>query len=461
MDCFRGILGRFYRPCCRRGFRGVEMRRYLRLALYYLAGILIGAVSTLTFAEVVTYPEPVKGWSLDAAGSAIGFNATYQDAGVKVCALYNGSPSNYVVQDAWSVAVNCSPVGGMIVKKIYAGCAPGVGIGNQQCQQTLPDCVAPQVRDPVTLQCAAPPNKCDATKGKFVDGWVEKPASGGYSQTVCIAGCSWKQILSLDLSNPQDERVAKDGKIWGPVSQEGLGTECGGSGGTAETPPPRPKDTPKKPPCAAGEGVIGTTTGKVLCLPEGTPEVRKPAVTTEKKAETYPDGSKKETETTTTRDPVTNNKDVSVSVTATPGPTGGTQAGTPGTTTSSGQTSGGGGSGQGNGDGDGDCDPTLNFCGGPGYEGIYTKKEKTLGSVLDTFKNEVSAAPVVSSANGFLTATVPSGSCPSWVVTVPLLNVTLDLGQYFCTPGAVSMMDLAGAIILAGVTFLAFRWAIL
>lgn len=425
-----------------------------RNLLYLCCGLLLGAVFTFAHAETA---QPVANYHYGFPEDA---SPSYQTACEKQAQRWyvsTGSISGYTME-ATITAPNLCRVRRIQQSElpnwwaysvVYAGIAPTEVLG---CP----------VGENWTLNgniCTRPdPNPC-AGKTNTVEGWAEK--GSGYNGLKCIDGCSYNQSFLLDLSNPQDERVAKDGKIWGPVSQTGTGQACSaGSDGTVPNDPaPRPKDNPKKPPCAAGEGVIGTTTGKVLCLPEGTPEVRKPVVGKEKKAETFADGSKKETETITTRDPVTNNKDVAVNVTVTAGPTGGTQAGPVGTSTSSGQTSGSGASGNGEGGG-GDCDPSLQFCGGPSYEGIYQKKEKTFASVLDTFKNEANSAPVIAAANGFMTANVPAGSCPTWSVAVPLLNVTLDIGQYFCSSAAVSMMQLAGTIILAGVTFLAFKWAI-
>lgn len=445
----------------------------LRNLLYLVFGLLLGAVFTFAHAEtkpaVTGYhygmPQDASTNYLTACqaqaqrwyvstGSTPGYSMEATITAPDLCRVRRIQQSELPNWWAYSVVYNG------IAPTAVATCPVGQNWTLQGSNCVRPDCVAPQVLDPADGVCKAPPNPCSAKAGDRIEGWAEK--GSGYSGSKCIGGCSYDQSYLIDLSNPQDERVAKDGKIWGMVAQVGTGQACSaGSGGTVpEDSQPKPKDNPKKPPCAAGEGVIGTTTGKVLCLPEGTPEVRKPVVGVEKKAEIFADGSKKETATTTTRDPVTNNKDVSVNVTVTAGPTGGTQAGPVGTSSSTGQSSGSGANGNGEGGG-GDCDPSLQFCGGPSFEGIYQKKEKTFSSVLNTFQTELNAAPVVTGANAFFTATVPSGSCPNWVVNVPILNITLDISQHFCTSAAVSMMQLIGTIVLAGVSFIAFRWAIL
>lgn len=207
-----------------------------------------------------------------------------------------------------------------------------------------------------------------------------------------------------------------------------------------------------------------TSTGKVLCVPEGTPDARKPGVKQEKKTETFQDGSKKETDTTTTQDPKTGAINTTTTTTTTAGPGGGTSAGTTGTITTDGSSNsikgsnGSGGSGEG---GDGDCDPSLNFCGGPDTKGIYTKKEKTLGDAFSKFSNGFKQAGLGQAMTGFFTVNVPSGGCPNWTVHSDYLNWTMDLGPFFCNATAIQAFQIFGNVLLLVVTFVAFRWAIL
>lgn len=140
------------------------------------------------------------------------------------------------------------------------------------------------------------------------------------------------------------------------------GGGCSGSESplpTGDTPTPA-----KKPPCEAGQGVLTSESGTVACVPEGTPEARKPVVKKEVEEQTYPDGSKKRTETTTTSDPKTGSSSTSSSTTNSAGPTGGTQSGSPGTTTSTKTGSTSGANGNGDGDGGGICDekPDMLAC---------------------------------------------------------------------------------------------------
>lgn len=240
---------------------------------------------------------------------------------------------------------------------------------------------------------------------------------------------------------------------------------CKGTGlGSAPTPDGNPEpdaqtqDPSKKkdPPCAAGEGVITSSSGGVKCLPEGTPNTSKPSVEKKQKIETFPDNTTKTTTETTTRDPNTNATSVSVTTTSTGG-----QSGPAGTSTSQEGTTGKVGGGNGDGDGDGSCDPTLNFCGGPGTDGMYTKKEKSMSSVFTQFQNTVKNSPVGSASTGFFTVATPSGSCPAWSVQVPMLNITLNAADYFCNGGILAALQGAGYVMLALATYIAFTWAFL
>lgn len=195
-----------------------------------------------------------------------------------------------------------------------------------------------------------------------------------------------------------------------------------------------------------------SSSGTVACVPAGTPDARVPAVNSTKKVETYADNSTKTTETTKTTDPATGVADERVTVTSTGG-----LSGTAGTSSSV-QTSSSSGNGSG---GDGTCDPKKDMCGSPGTGGLYTKKSKTVASVVGDFKNGVMSSGIGAAATGFFTVTVPGGACPSWVVNVAYLNTSVDLSQYFCTATALSMMNLVGSVLLFVAGFVGFRWAIL
>lgn len=80
-----------------------------------------------------------------------------------------------------------------------------------------------------------------------------------------------------------------------------------------------------------------SSSGKVACLPAGTPGSSAPVIRKESTTTNYPDGSAKTTETTYTRDPQTGAQETSQQITNTTATGGGAgQAGMPGTTNTTG-----------------------------------------------------------------------------------------------------------------------------
>jgi len=111
------------------------------------------------------------------------------------------------------------------------------------------------------------------------------------------------------------------------------GATCTNDESTAPLPPTVPFHRPK---CNAGEGVLTSSSGTVACVPSGTPS-SEPVVRTEKQTQQFPDGSTRTTETTYTKDPLTQVQDTQQQITNTPATGGGAgQAGPVGTTTTAG-----------------------------------------------------------------------------------------------------------------------------
>jgi len=426
----------------------------IRKIIFFAIGLLLGGY--VAFASADTYPATEGYGLLDypaafgetkpqacaSGGNLIGRNGV--DQGGSYCALYPLSGSGYIVTYYvpkkycpnggtlnGTTCVKTCPEGSPMQPDGSCGCAPGLHLENGSC---------------------VPDDKCAATKDKYTSGWVSYTGDKVPTGTVCIADCNYEQNIMLD----QDDRIGTDGRKWAQVGQTGLGTSCTGSTTPSMEPDQKNKES-KKPPCAATDGVLTTSTGKVLCVPEGTPDARKPDVKVKTKTETFPDNTTKQTTETTTRDPVTGATATSTSSTST-GKADGTegQAGPVGTTTGVST------SGSGNGDGDGEgCDPTLNFCGGPGTDGLYTKKEKTMASVFSQFQNTIKGSALGSASTGFFTVSTPGGSCPAWSVQVPMLNITLNAADYFCNGGILAALQGAGYVMLALATYIAFTWAFL
>lgn len=127
------------------------------------------------------------------------------------------------------------------------------------------------------------------------------------------------------------------GGKWSVEGGAFTGAKCDGN-----TPAPSTPKPDKKPPCAATEGVMTSSSGKVSCVPEGTPDARKPEVKKTESRETNPDGSTVDKTKTTTKDPATGATHTET-VTTTPS----------GTTTSSTDSGGSGSTAKGSGDNSG------------------------------------------------------------------------------------------------------------
>lgn len=111
------------------------------------------------------------------------------------------------------------------------------------------------------------------------------------------------------------------------------GATCSIDESVGSTAPLIPNHRPK---CLAGEGVLTTSSGTVACVPSGTPSSA-PVVRTSTQTEQFPDGSTRTTETTYTKDPVSQVQDTQQQITNTPATGGGAgTAGPIGTTSNSG-----------------------------------------------------------------------------------------------------------------------------
>lgn len=114
------------------------------------------------------------------------------------------------------------------------------------------------------------------------------------------------------------------------------GHQTGGTCTDNPVPPAAPVIPNHRPKCLPTEGVLTSSSGTVACVSSTTPS-SVPVVRTEKQTQQFPDGSTRTTETTYTKDPVSQVQDTQQTITNTPATGGGTGiAGTPGTTSTSG-----------------------------------------------------------------------------------------------------------------------------
>lgn len=278
--------------------------------------------------------EAVRAPYLGADSSLVGVTKV-SDTQYTCNFLFHGSPHNsiYVVSSKYCNSgdtLNSST--GICTNSLTCPTGQNWTLSGSNC--TRPDCTAPDVRDPNTGLCTAPPDPCVGKEAQApVTSWY--PSTVGApsleSSKYCDSGCT----AALNPS-PTGTSYANKQMRWQQYQLVQLGYSC--AAGLPSTPsisPPdkQPVEPPKKTPCSPNEGVLTSSSGSVNCVPSGVPGASTPVVTNSKDVQVHPDGSKKTTERITTRDPATGaeSKDEVITVSPKPDGTPGT-AGTPGTT---------------------------------------------------------------------------------------------------------------------------------
>jgi hypothetical protein len=268
---------------------------------------------------------------------------------------------------------------------LYGGTAASIN-GVITCTNA-PSCTAPQTRNAAGV-CEAPPDVCRTKPnyGQLTTAWFTS-TTADLSGIYCSSGC--RSTVSLDSTTTTEYFTdTTHTKHYNVMMNDGTTCTTGAAAPTTGG-APSPPDTPKQPPCAASDGVMTTTSGKIHCVPEGTPSSAKPTVSQSSSTSTAPDGSKKVDTTTTTTDPQTGAKSSSTTTTISAGPGGGTAAGTPGTSTTA---SGGGITQQGtpnpnNQEKTGFCadNPNLQICkGGLNEEATQKKISDSISKIADS-----------------------------------------------------------------------------
>ena len=450
----------------------------IRLFLYFLIGVAFSAVAVLAHAEsVAAYWTIVPTNGSTGAMLAAEKYATATEAGTRGCSYRAGTISpaqtgTFTGYNSDYGRANCTfsvwtgvNSGGTMGQSCPAGSGATGSAPNVMCSFTTP-CSVGQIRNAITGFCEASPcHAGDSAAADYFGGWRVGKASnalvgadgGAYSVpppvTVCDGACSITVTASGTCASSGLPYVDTPQ----PVNCHGTGVKTGATCSVSSALPGTPPVIAShKPKCAAGEGVLTSSSGTVACVGSAV-KAETPAVSTARRVETFGDGTTKTTETTKTVVPSDGTADTSVKTTSTGG-----QSGTAGTTTTSEATAT---------DRteperkkatqDDACDPKSQMCGTPGTEGIYTKKDKTVNAVISSFSDGIKGSGAGSAMTGFFTVSTPGGSCPNWQVTVPVINTTLNISENFCTSTALSMMDLVGAVLLAVASFVGFRWAIL
>ena len=223
----------------------------------------------------------------------------------------------------------------------------------------------PDGYDNVNGECK-PKNNCTKSSDhawyarKIADG-----AAGSNTGTYCSDGCEVEIALELDSNTEKNGITVYENAtyVYQWLARDFTGNTC--TSGTGKAPPTTvsdPGEKKKTTPCAEGEGVLSSSTGKLYCVPQNTePQPQEtPKQTKETKTKDYPDGSKETTTTWNTCNgagacQTITQTTVSNSSSGQPG-----QAGQPGTTITNSNTSGTGSTGSGSG-GNG-TDVKNDFC---------------------------------------------------------------------------------------------------
>lgn len=480
----------------------------IRLALYFIVGLLLGVSAVLVRAETIpasagefdvaatswtnnygmtqhnkpTPGEACSAWAVGYAGPGYVGVATKTTA-INYACLGTKSGGSNINATIYPYGTYC-PAGTVYngsLQKCTGGymCPANQGWTLQGTTCTRPDQTPCPVYSGGDDQPLTQPAGCQCPSGTawFAGGGCRKKcgadqptggnANAGFelaipkgSTSACFQGCEVQHKAGPYEVLKDGSRLA--GATWAQWACAGTGVGSGNTPNGAPEPDTQSVDeTKKKPPkCGPGEGVITSSSGGVLCLPEGTPNTSTPKVETTKKVETFDDGTTKTTTETKTTDPTTGASSTVTQTVVTPKEDGtdgeAGKAGTSGT-----KSDGTGKDGDGDGDGDGECDPTLHFCGGPATDKLYTKKEKTMQSVFNEFKSTVSGSGVGQATTSFFNVSPPGGSCPNWSVQVPYLNVSLSGADIFCGGAILAALQAAGAVMLALATYIAFTWAFL
>lgn len=392
------------------------------------------------------------------------------------CAVGSPSPigSNYYDKTCPSVPGYSCPSGQGWTLSGQNCTRPACAEGTER--QTDGSCAIVCAADEISTVYGTCVPRCTAGEAQWEDA-RSYSGSGDLPATFCNAGC---QLSSDGLFAGYGS-----GSWWAHGVAKQTGVMCGDAApaddpgqtldGTPEV-PMHDKDTPEQKCIDSGQG-FGTANGVVVC----TGPVASTKKTEVKTEVDKPAGGPEKTTTTTTVT-VCNDK------------------GSCTTTTNSSVTQGGsgpGGTGEGSttsaGDGKEETESQSEFCkknpndkqcktalqglpagtgsgsgsgeggSGTGTGDLYGKGDRTVAEVLAEFKAAVSAAPVVSAASNYLSATIPAGSCSGLAVTVNVMGNawTFDPGDVLCGSFAASVYAVLGIGVMLAAGWVAFRIAIL
>lgn len=286
-------------------------------------------------------------------------------------------------------------------------------------------CPPSQILPEGATECICDPSNLDKFPTLFagdMHGFGESP------DAACVGGCMRKTGSMC---------IGGGGEWW-----------CDGGAWTSQKCTEETDSTPKppteKPPCDASEGVLTSSSGHVLCVPEGTPTARKPEVKkTDKTTKTgEPPTITNETKTVT-KDPATGATDTHVSTTTT----------NPDGTSTTKETSSGGSNGDESGEEPGECakEPDSPLCkkGEVGEAGEFTDRNPKIAEAkneLISYFNQVRGE--ISSMFSALGGGGGSLPCPP---SVSVLGATIKV----CASDYANQLSKIGAIVIAMATLVA------
>lgn len=448
--------------------------RLLRLVLWFVVGLLLGAAPVLAFAD--DYPAYAESWGVagstgstpDAACEArralrsleLSTAHTKEVTANGYCKLWWGDSSQYLRESVFIDGTFSCPSGGSLYPGYYpswpsrmcvnapscpagqvrdssgqCGCPSGQELWNGQCK---PVCLASQQRDEQ--------GQCYCQQATFQPSFsATLPAGYVIGGTICNNGCEVKSSGG----------VVSGGFM---IGGSWTGVMCSGN------PPAR---------CPLGQAIgylndvpfcAPTSSGQQTTTQNGDGSTTTKTVQTDSKGNTVvttrtvgPDGS---VQVQTQVFP--GNQTGQGSGTGTGDPSGtGTQVGSGDAATGTGTTGANSGSGSG---GDGTC--TGDDCGSGGgtfsgpSDDLYQAKDRTLTQAANDFVAAAQQAPVVQSVGGFFSVPTFSGACPDFGGAIPFFgeSVSLSAGSDWCSWPA---WDWVGAALMVLAAWVAFRWGFL
>lgn len=285
------------------------MNRMLRNSFAFLFGFFVVALPILAFAE--TTPATTGPLWYEQNGA---YGTSYSSAQSACDAIANRKYAQTWTGTSWKLvtptAVTVGQTGitawceskvtdsgyyqnnwsGNVYMFSGAVCPSGQNwtLNGQTC--TRPDCVAPETRQPDGT-CSRP--QCTYAANAQVGGMYVIPRPVPSGVIWCANNCL---VYMVTDSYSPTETFAK-----AYVNGAGMAASSCTGGGEVVPSEKSPEPTKTPTPCAAGQGVITNSAGKVVCVDQGeVPSSEKPKVNKSTETKTHPDGSQTINNTTQT-----------------------------------------------------------------------------------------------------------------------------------------------------------------